>query len=236
MFAASAWWTTALTCASVRDGSATMRAASSPAAAVAGPFNTAAIFWNAVRAHPVFRGALSGVNAAVVGILLAALYSPVWTSAVLRPADFGLAVAAETPTAEYGAATWPQLREMADAGIEIGDHTWSHPLLPRCSASHLEREIGGSKAILEERLGLAVRSFAYPHGGCNDAVREVVRRAGYENAVIGTNWQSLDWRDDFAIPRLSHGGPLPRFRTTISGFYNLAAQFGYRAVREEMRS
>jgi chromate transporter len=50
-------------------------------------------FWDTLRAHPVFRGALVGINAAVVGILLAALYSPVWTSAILRPADFGLAVA-----------------------------------------------------------------------------------------------------------------------------------------------
>ena len=50
-------------------------------------------FWDALRAHPIVRGALSGINAAVVGILLAALYTPVWTSAILRPADFGLAVA-----------------------------------------------------------------------------------------------------------------------------------------------
>ena len=47
-------------------------------------------FWDAVRAHPVFRGALAGINAAVVGILLAALYTPVWTSAVLQAPDFAL--------------------------------------------------------------------------------------------------------------------------------------------------
>lgn len=51
-------------------------------------------FWEALRAHPAFQSALRGINAAVVGILLAALYTPVWTSAILRPADFGLAVAA----------------------------------------------------------------------------------------------------------------------------------------------
>ncbi|MEZ4507546.1 MAG: chromate efflux transporter [Thermomicrobiales bacterium] len=50
-------------------------------------------FWEALRAKAVFRGALHGINAAVVGILLAALYSPVWTSAILGPADVGLAVA-----------------------------------------------------------------------------------------------------------------------------------------------
>ena len=38
--------------------------------------------------------ALRGVNAAVVGLLLAALYTPVWTSAVRRPADAALALAA----------------------------------------------------------------------------------------------------------------------------------------------
>jgi chromate transporter len=49
-------------------------------------------FWDALRAHPIFRGALAGINAAVVGILLAALYTPVWTGAIVRPADFALAL------------------------------------------------------------------------------------------------------------------------------------------------
>lgn len=40
------------------------------------------------------QAALAGVNAAVVGLLLAALYHPVWTSAVFKPADFGLALVA----------------------------------------------------------------------------------------------------------------------------------------------
>lgn len=51
-------------------------------------------FWNAIRIRPGFQSALRGVNAAVVGLLLAALYTPVWTSAILRKADFGLAVVA----------------------------------------------------------------------------------------------------------------------------------------------
>jgi chromate transporter len=50
--------------------------------------------WGTLRRRPAARAALRGVNAAVVGILLAALYRPVWTSAILRPADFVLALAA----------------------------------------------------------------------------------------------------------------------------------------------
>jgi chromate transporter len=51
-------------------------------------------FWNVWRQHPVIRSVLNGVNAAVVGILLAALYDPIFTSAVRSPLEFALALAA----------------------------------------------------------------------------------------------------------------------------------------------
>jgi chromate transporter len=50
--------------------------------------------WSWLRRLPAMRSALKGVNAAVVGLLLAALYRPVWTSAILAPADFTLALGA----------------------------------------------------------------------------------------------------------------------------------------------
>ena len=45
-------------------------------------------FWDSLRRRMGFRAALLGINAGVVGILLAALYNPVWTSAVRTPHDF----------------------------------------------------------------------------------------------------------------------------------------------------
>jgi len=51
-------------------------------------------FWDALRRRQAVQSALKGVNAAVVGLLLAALYTPVWTSAITTPADFGLGIAA----------------------------------------------------------------------------------------------------------------------------------------------
>ncbi|MGH8666548.1 MAG: chromate efflux transporter, partial [Burkholderiales bacterium] len=47
-------------------------------------------YWNRLRRLAPVRSALAGVNAAVVGLLLAALYHPVWTSAIQAPADFAL--------------------------------------------------------------------------------------------------------------------------------------------------
>jgi len=51
-------------------------------------------FWDLLRRAKGMQTALLGINAAVVGLLLAALYDPVWTSAILSPSDFGLAMGA----------------------------------------------------------------------------------------------------------------------------------------------
>ena len=51
-------------------------------------------FWDLLRRNSNFQSALSGINAAVVGLLLAALYTPIWTSAVHGPAEFALALVA----------------------------------------------------------------------------------------------------------------------------------------------
>jgi chromate transporter len=51
-------------------------------------------FWEAIRRNVRTQAALMGVNAGVVGILLAALFSPVWSSAILAPQDFALALLA----------------------------------------------------------------------------------------------------------------------------------------------
>ncbi|MDS9472893.1 chromate transporter [Sporosarcina pasteurii] len=48
-------------------------------------------FWDSLRNTPKIKGAIMGVNAAVVGILISAFYTPIWTSSILAPVDFALA-------------------------------------------------------------------------------------------------------------------------------------------------
>lgn len=48
-------------------------------------------FWDSLRRNPKIKGALMGVNAAVVGILISAFYNPIWTSSILAPIDFTFA-------------------------------------------------------------------------------------------------------------------------------------------------
>lgn len=49
-------------------------------------------FWDLLRTRAGFQSAIRGINAAVVGLLLAAFYHPVWTSGIFKPLDFGLAL------------------------------------------------------------------------------------------------------------------------------------------------
>jgi chromate transporter len=51
-------------------------------------------FWEALRHRSSIHSAMRGVNASVVGLLLAALYQPIWTSAIARDTDFALGLAA----------------------------------------------------------------------------------------------------------------------------------------------
>ena len=62
--------------------------------------------WRLLRTNLSFQAALRGVNAAVVGLLLAALYDPVWTSAVGSASDFGIALAAFGLLALWRAPPW----------------------------------------------------------------------------------------------------------------------------------
>ena len=76
-------------------------------------------FWDALRTRPGFQSALLGINAGVVGILLAALYNPVWTGAVKTPADFALAAAALALLTLWRAPPWVVVLFCAGGGMGI---------------------------------------------------------------------------------------------------------------------
>ena len=77
-------------------------------------------FWAALRGEPRAQAALRGVNAAVVGLLLAALYRPVWTSAIMAPVDFAIAVTAFLMLALWKWPPWLVVVLAAVAGGLLG--------------------------------------------------------------------------------------------------------------------
>ncbi|AHV99618.1 chromate transporter [Paenibacillus sabinae] len=77
-------------------------------------------FWNGIRKSPNIQGALTGINAAVVGILLAALYDPLWTTAILEPMDFALAVILFIMLVFWRLPPWTVVLTGAAGGLLLG--------------------------------------------------------------------------------------------------------------------
>lgn len=72
--------------------------------------------------------------------------------------------------------TWSQVGELDRKGIEIGAHTIDHPRLDLLPADELQRQVFGGKVIIEDRLGHAITSFAYPYGRYTSGVKQTVSR------------------------------------------------------------
>lgn len=76
-------------------------------------------FWDSIRNNPKIKGAIMGVNAAVVGILISAFYTPIWTSSILRPADFALAAVLFAMLAYWKLPPWVVVVSGAAGGMLI---------------------------------------------------------------------------------------------------------------------
>jgi chromate transporter len=76
-------------------------------------------FWQMLRGWPLAQSALAGVNAAVVGLLAAALYDPVWTAAILKPLDFAVALAAFLLLTVWRTPPWLVVLACAGAGALV---------------------------------------------------------------------------------------------------------------------
>ena len=85
------------------------------------------------------------------------------------------------------------LRELHAAGHTVGAHSWSHALLTQCTDAALRRELGDSRAALEDWLSAPVTSMSLPGGRYNARILRGCREAGY-TAV----WTSLP--GEMALP------------------------------------
>lgn len=83
-----------------------------------------------------------------------------------------------------GNVTWEMIQEMQMSGwVEIGSHTVHHRNLSKISEKDIRFEIFNSKKILEEKLGIKIKTIAYPYGISSPMAIRVAQEAGYQGAV-----------------------------------------------------
>ncbi|MBW8886710.1 MAG: polysaccharide deacetylase family protein [Fibrobacteres bacterium] len=99
---------------------------------------------------------------------------------------------------------WDQVRTMRANGIAFGAHTMSHPIISRLPAAEMEKEIQGSKAVIERELGEKIDLFAYPNGqpgDYNEVSRDLVRQGGFACALTTSSGVVIGGQDPYALLR-----------------------------------
>ena len=115
--------------------------------------------------------------------------------------------------------TWDDVRATRDI-TTYGGHGHTHALLSRVDADSLEAEIRNCRDRIKAETGEAPRYFAYPNGApgdFNDAVKESLRRHGFDTAfttVPGVTKANVDW---MAVPRYSGSGEIEQMAGKLVG-------------------
>lgn len=156
-------------------------------------------------------------------------------------AQYGFTATMYLPTAYIGDSTqvfnkkpcltWSEVRQLQACGISFGSHTVSHPQLHQLSAKEVNDEIVNSKQTMEDKLGCAVPSFAYPYafpeadGEFKLRLRDMLVNAGYENGVCTTLGRAAAGSDVFFLKRLPVNScdDSQLFRAKLNGAYDWLA-------------
>lgn len=117
-----------------------------------------------------------------------------------------------------------ELRRLAEAGMEIGGHTHSHPILARIELEQARAEIAENARLLGEHAGRRPRLFAYPNGRPGrDYLPEhvaLVRELGFEAAFSTAPGTAAAGYDRFEIPRFTPWDDTPaRFVARLTQNY-----------------
>jgi len=132
--------------------------------------------------------------------------------------ESGVALPASPPP-DCQPMTWSQAREMDAAGVEIGSHTVTHPILPLMTGDEIARELHDSRSRLETELDRPVTAFCYPNGDYDARVRYEVERAGYRVAVTTKPGLNGDGTvDPLALERIHTERDLTHFIQSTCGF------------------
>ncbi len=128
--------------------------------------------------------------------------------------------------------TWDEVRTLVAAGVDMGAHTQSHPVLTRVSLEQARTEVAGSKARVEAEIGKPVTTFAYPNGQATDfnpdlqsILQELEIKAAF-TLLPGPTRPAEIRQAPLAIRRVFIGykDTLPRFAAKVMGIPRLFGQ------------
>jgi peptidoglycan/xylan/chitin deacetylase (PgdA/CDA1 family) len=124
--------------------------------------------------------------------------------------------------------TWRDVRELHEEGIQFGSHTVTHPDLRCLGPEQIEYELGYSKEVIEQKLGVSVNSFAYPFAFPEEntdftrLLLDELENQGFENGVTTILGRASLRHNRFFLPRLpvNSWDDQSFFRAKLEGGYD----------------
>lgn len=129
--------------------------------------------------------------------------------------------------------SWSDIHNMVWAGFEIGAHSHTHVMVAKQPLDRARKEIFTPKKILENRLGIEIKSFAYPKGHSDsfaDWTKELLKEAGYQAGCTQLGGTISQRCDLLSLPRNGMTGldTLEEFKLKLAGNYDCLRWFRLR--------
>ena len=123
--------------------------------------------------------------------------------------------------------SWKEIRELREAGYEIGAHSMTHPRLTLLSADALPQETSGAKSYIEDRLGHRISSYSYPYGAYNPGIVQAVKNAGYGLACTSIYGANHPFSPPFELRRIEipSTDTISDFQCKVEGRYDWVGRF-----------
>jgi peptidoglycan/xylan/chitin deacetylase (PgdA/CDA1 family) len=145
------------------------------------------------------------------------------------PDDWGVHLLTDPLRCRFLMLNVTELRALVAAGMGVGAHTLTHPVLSQMSPEAAWSEISESRCKLEQVIGKSVWALAYPFGdsvSVTDREREMAERAGFSCAFLNMGGGFGAPMPRFALPRvhITRAMNLGEFEAHVSGFYRSLRQ------------
>lgn len=115
-----------------------------------------------------------------------------------------------------------ELLELDRRGMTVENHSWSHPLLDKCSDEKIAHEVDAAADRLEQILDRPMRAFAYPNGNVDERVSAAVRRRGHDVGFLFDHrlavWPPIDPMRVSRV-RVNSTTSIDRFAAIVSGVH-----------------
>ncbi|MDD5259287.1 MAG: polysaccharide deacetylase family protein [bacterium] len=123
--------------------------------------------------------------------------------------------------------TWQQIKEMSDAGMEIGSHTFGHAILGNLKPAQITEELKRSKEVIENHILKEVQSLSFPNGNYSKQVQKIAMSLDYKYLFCSSFGYWAPAGNTAVIPRIVATEDLADFTEAVkkNKAYILKCQF-----------